>query len=189
MDRARINRRCGNRRGATYLEGAQALVEELEWTDDVDAVLWHPSACRLLDWMRGQCRVGIAQLFRFTDYDDCLYLVTRVDRDPTEWVICWARGTGTAKFGPIVVELGRQRQMPLRVHIDVDQLSRARLRLFGRYGFELSEYMLRCTHNGRRGERQGHQPESEQLKLYEPHVDDDRQQHPDIRLRRDPGRR
>jgi hypothetical protein len=126
------------------------IVEELEWTDDITRVLEHPTSVALLPWMRAQVQSHVAQLFRMRDERDCLYVVTRVDCDPKEWTICYARGSGLAKFGRILVELGRQRGMPLRAHVDAFLLDfarqSARVRLFRRLGFELSEFVLRCNH-------------------------------------------
>jgi hypothetical protein len=95
-----------------------------------------------------QVRTGVAQLFRIRDARDCLYIVTRVDRDPTEWAICYARGSGVAKFGPLIIGVAKQRGMPLRAHVDafLQPSDPARVRLFRRLGFEISEYVLRCSH-------------------------------------------
>lgn len=108
--------------------------------------------------MRAQVRAGIAQLFRFTNSLDCLYVVTRVDRDPTEWAICYARGTGVATFGPLIIAVARSKGMPLRVHVDafLQAAQPSRVRLFRRLGFSVSEYVLRCSH-GQQWERQQHE--------------------------------
>jgi hypothetical protein len=113
-------------------------------------VLWHPAAVNLLGWMRGQVERGIAQLWRVRDADDCLYVITRKERDPTEWTICYVRGTGLVKFGPLFLEVARKQGMPLRMHTE----SLATARLCGRLGFRVAEYVLRCEHGS---EREGQQ--------------------------------
>lgn len=140
MADAGIDRGCGRARSAVVI--AEAILEELEWTDDVTAALEHPTSHELLRWMPEQVRRGIAQLWRVRDQADCLYVITRVDRDPLEWTICYVRGSGLLKFAPIFLQLARSKDWPLRMHT----VSLVTARLCRKLGFRVAEYVLRCDH-------------------------------------------
>lgn len=67
--------------------------------------------------------------------------VTRVDANPTEFVIVAFEGTGLLTFAPYFIEVARERGIPLRAHTT----SRFMLRLLRRVGFRLEEYVARAA--------------------------------------------
>lgn len=84
-------------------------------------------------------QAGIAQLWRVSDARDCLYVITRLDSNPLEWVMCYVQGTGAQKFGPLFIDHAARRRWPMRIHT----VSPAVVRLCQRMGFAVSETILR----------------------------------------------
>jgi hypothetical protein len=98
-------------------------------------------AMQCLPWMRDQVQRGVAQLWECTDGKHKLHVVTRLDSIPTEWTICYARGSGLSIFGPYFVAMGLKKHWPVRMHTQ----SIAVARLCRRMGFRLDEFVLRVN--------------------------------------------
>jgi hypothetical protein len=90
-----------------------------------------------------EIRAGVSRLWECRDDTDCLYVITRLDRNPDELVICYIQGTGARKFVPWFVERAREYLTPVRLHTT----SKTILRLARPYGFRLAEYVARCDHS------------------------------------------
>jgi len=108
-------------------------------TPEVIAQLQHPSGWNCLPYLIRECEAGIAEIWRLKDNAHCLHVITRLDQNPTEWVIAWARGTGSQKFGPMLIEHAKRKGWPIRVHVG----SLSKVRLFKRVGFRIDEYVMR----------------------------------------------
>jgi hypothetical protein len=114
-------------------------IEQCAPTPDVIALLQHPSGWNCLPYLIRETQAGIAEIWRISDETDCLHVITRLDQNPTEWVITWAIGTGSQKFGQLLRDHAKTKGWQIRVHVG----TLARVRLFKRAGFTVDEYVLR----------------------------------------------
>lgn len=118
------------------------MIREIPWSPDVGARLMHHASRECLPFLAREVQAGAAQLWECSDGDDSLTVITRLDSNPTEWVMCYVQGSGLRKFAPQFVELARQRGWPLRAHTT----DRRVVRMLRRHGFRLGEFVLRCSH-------------------------------------------
>lgn len=98
-----------------------------------------PQSADCIEYLAREVRNGVSQLWECSDGVDTLHVITRVDQNPRELVICLAVGSGMAKFAPLFVDAARRRAMPMRMHT----ASRAMARLCKRLGFVMAEYVMR----------------------------------------------
>lgn len=87
-----------------------------------------------------ECRAGISQVWECSSDAHHAYVVTRLDSNPTEWVIVAFEGSGMHEFGKHFVQAARERGIPLRAHVTnpiVEQL------LIRRLKFKTEERVLR----------------------------------------------
>jgi hypothetical protein len=86
-----------------------------------------------------EVRAGISQLWECNDGQDTLYVVTRVDQNPRELVICAAVGSGLRKFAPVFLARAREKGLPVRAHVE----SLVMRRLLRWIGFRTAEFVMR----------------------------------------------
>lgn len=119
---------------------AQAQVTAVETpTAETLELLRHPAGANCLPFVIDEIVRGRAQLWKCSDERDTLYVVTRLDHNPTEWVATWCAGTGVRKFGPMFIAVAKSKGWGFRIHVE----NLARARLFSRLGFQCNEYVLR----------------------------------------------
>ncbi len=118
------------------------MIRELQWSQDLAARLMGHASRDCLPFLAHEVQAGVAQVWECVDGDDCLTVITRLDANPTEWVMCYVQGSGVAKFAPRFIAIARQRGWPLRLHTTDVRV----LRLVRRFGFRLQEYVARCPH-------------------------------------------
>lgn len=82
---------------------------------------------------------GIAKLWRCEDEAHSAWVVTRLDANPTEWVIVAFEGTGMHRFGTYFVQAAKMQGVTLRAHVTSPVVER----LLRRLGLERSEVILR----------------------------------------------
>jgi hypothetical protein len=114
-------------------------IREVPWTPEITKRLDHAAARACLSWLEREVRGGLSQLWECRAGDQLLHVVTRLDENPREWVICYVRGQGVATFGPHFCRIADAKRWPMRVHTT----SRALVRMFRRLGFRESEFVLR----------------------------------------------
>jgi hypothetical protein len=119
---------------------SEPQIVRCEPTAQIIAQLQHPSGWNCLPYLIREAQAGVAEVWRISDDQHSLLVITRLDHNPTEWVIAWARGTGSAKFGPLLVAHARRKGWPIRIHVG----SLAKSRLFKRAGFAIDEYVMRA---------------------------------------------
>lgn len=117
-------------------------VREIEWSREVEQALNDPAGRSCLPYLAQEVRAGAAQLWECSDGIDQLHVITRLDRNPTEWVMCYVRGSGVLKFGPHFVAVARAKGWPMRMHTQSATVAR----LARRIGARMHEYVLRWSH-------------------------------------------
>ena len=141
--------RSGGSHRRTDRRATAAQVTLLQWTEGVGEYLRllvsERSPCLLECWslLEPEIRAGISQLWHCVDGGRTLYVVTRVDQNPRELVICLAVGSGLQKFAPLFIERAREKGMPIRCHVE----SMATVRLCRRVGFRMAEFVLRVPNS------------------------------------------
>lgn len=109
-------------------------------------MIMHERAPALLEcWalLERELMTGISQLWECTDGVHTLHVVTRVDQNPRELVICLAVGSGLEVFGPMFIARAREKGLSVRAHVE----SMAAVRLFRRVGFRMAEFVLRVPNS------------------------------------------
>jgi hypothetical protein len=114
-------------------------IREVPWTDDTTKLLAHPAARACLSWLEREVRGRVAQLWECRAGGKLAHVVTRLDENPREWVICYARGSGLALFMPAFLRVADAKRWPVRIHCE----SRGMVRMCERYGFAVREFVLR----------------------------------------------
>jgi hypothetical protein len=115
------------------------MIREIAWTQDVHERLEHPAAADALPFLRREVEAGVSQLWECQDDGRTLYVVTRLDRNPDEWVMCYARGSGAVHFGREFVALADRKGWRMRAHTTNPAVERLTRRL----GFQRSEIVMR----------------------------------------------
>ncbi len=107
------------------------VINEIPWTDEITSRLQCEASRRCLPWLEREVRAGIAQLWECTAGRARLYVITRLDDNPREWVWCLAVGTGLAHFAPRFLAAAERKGWPIRFHTT----SPAVARIARRHGF------------------------------------------------------
>lgn len=114
-------------------------IENAPWSDAAEAALTDEASRSCLAHLKLEVQQGISTLWRCRSAAGELWLITRLDKNPTEWVMCLAVGRGLAQVAPQFIRAARDRGWPMRVHTE----SPAVARLLRRYGFAVAEFVLR----------------------------------------------
>lgn len=116
------------------------MLTRIPWSAEIDAQLTDPAGAACVPYLRAEVQRGVACLYRFEHAGERGYLITRLDTNPTELVLCYAQGRGVAKVLPGLIAGARDAGIPVRVHTS----QQAIVRLLRRYGLQLAEMVLRC---------------------------------------------
>lgn len=122
----------------------QPLIEVIAWTPELARVFNDPAGRSCVPYLLNEVRQGIAQAWRCSDGLDELHVITRLDRNPTEWVLCYGQGRGVRKFVPLFIAVARRKGWPVRLHTQSPALVRLTRRIDGR----VSEYVVRWPSHG-----------------------------------------
>lgn len=117
------------------------MIRRIAWCDEAALGLSRALVGPILGIVESEVRAGVSMLWECRDDTHHAYCVTRVDFNPTEFVIVAFEGSGMLTFGPEFVEAARSRGIPARVHT----VSPVVARLLRRLKFELQEYVLRAA--------------------------------------------
>lgn len=120
------------------MEDAQ-VITRIAWCDEAARGLSRALEGPILGIVEAEVRAGVSMLWECRDGDHRAYCVTRVDFNPTEFVIVAFEGTGMHRFGPTFIEAAKVRGIPMRAHT----VSPVVARLIRRFGFKESEFVLR----------------------------------------------
>lgn len=89
--------------------------------------------------LKAEVLAGISQAWECSHGADVARGITRLDTNPTEWVMCLCVGRGLRQIFPEFLKVARRRGWPVRIHTE----NPAMARLLERYGLTLSEFVLR----------------------------------------------
>jgi hypothetical protein len=122
---------------------AATTISQLPWTAQIERELTVPESADCIEYLAREVQSGLSQLWECSDGEDTLRVITRVDQNPRELVICLVVGTGVEKFGPLFIAAARSKGLPMRMHT----MSAAMARLCKRLGFVMAEYVLRLANS------------------------------------------
>ena len=117
------------------------MITRKPWTDDMAGKLTHPAGAACMPYLEREVRAGIAKLWHCQDGADEAWIISRLDSNPAELVICYAEGRGLHRFAPEFIAAARAAGVPLRMHTTNEFM----VRLARRWGFQLAEYVLRAA--------------------------------------------
>lgn len=118
------------------------MIKLVPWSDEVDAGLKRALPNDLIrNIVAQEVRVGVSQCWRCEEGVHAAYVVTRLDTNPTEWVVVAFEGTGMQRFGQHFVEAAKSRGVTLRAHVTSPVVER----LLRRLGLSRSEVVLRAV--------------------------------------------
>jgi hypothetical protein len=117
------------------------VIRLTQWNDEVDKGLSRalPDAV-IRGIVAAECRAGISQVWECADDAHHAFVVTRLDANPTEWVVVAYEGSGMHIFGPLFLRAARERNIPLRAHVTSEVVER----LLRRLGLRREEVILRA---------------------------------------------
>ncbi len=113
------------------------MITRVPWENSHDDLL-RISAGDDLEIIKRQVQDGIAQLWECRAIKCCGYVVTRIDEGP-ELCIVLGEGVNLMVFAPFFVDYAKRRKMKIRTHVK----RRGLIRMWGKFGLELDEYVLR----------------------------------------------
>lgn len=115
------------------------MIRGVAWSATAEARMQTAShAC--LPYLKTEVLKGISQLWHCTDDDGHeAYLITRLDRNPTELVICYFEGSGMRKFGREVMAKANAAGVVVRAHTTNPAIARLARPL----GLPIHEYVMR----------------------------------------------
>ena len=99
----------------------------------------HAAAGKCIEFLREEINRGISELWHFKDDRDEAYVITRIDENPREFVVCYFEGSGMQKFGRLIVGAAHAKGMPVRAHTSQPAVAR----LLRRIGLSIDEMVLR----------------------------------------------
>lgn len=92
------------------------MITKVPWSAEAESRMDHPAAGNCLTFLRREVEQGIAALWKCEDGKDRAYMVTRLDSNPSELVICYFQGSGLVKFGAEIVAQAHAKKIPVRIH-------------------------------------------------------------------------
>lgn len=116
------------------------MITRIPWRD-AEAHWVSPAGAACLPYLKREVEAGVAKLWRCQDGDYEAFLITRVDDNPRELVICYAEGRGLHRFADAFLAAARAAGVPLRAHTQSPFLAR----YLRRFGFVQAEYVLRAA--------------------------------------------
>lgn len=115
------------------------MITRIEWCEDAERGLARAIDGPILQIIAHEVRAGVSMLWKCEHEQHRAYCVTRVDLNPTEFVIVAFEGTGMHVFAPSFIEAAASRNIPMRAHT----VSPVVARLVRRFGFREAEYVMR----------------------------------------------
>jgi hypothetical protein len=115
------------------------MIRRVPWSDEAAAHMRHPAAGDCITYLRAEVESGVARLWHCKDEFSEAYMITRLDRNPDELVLCYFEGTGMQKFCGELVAAAHAQGIPVRAHTTQPLVAR----LGRRIGFKQSELVLR----------------------------------------------
>ncbi len=115
------------------------MIEQVAWTTEVDNALSDPAGAFCRTYLRAEVERGISKLWRCTSGTSVAFVVTRVDENPRELVVCYVEGRGMAEHAQTFIDAARVMRVPLRIHTTKPSVCR----WLARYGFKQEEFVLR----------------------------------------------
>lgn len=116
------------------------MIKQIAWCDEardgLSKALPYPLIMSIVEQ---EVRLGVSQLWRCENDLHQAYVVTRMDTNPTEWVIVAFQGTGMQQFGKLFVDAAADRKVTLRAHVTNPVVER----LLRRLGLKRDEVVLR----------------------------------------------
>lgn len=115
------------------------MIRQVPWSAEAEAHMQNEAGRQCMPYLRAEVRAGVAKLWHCRDEVSQAYMVTRLDRNPDELVVCYFEGTGMQKFGRVLIEASHARGVPVRAHTTQPLVAR----LLRRIGLSQSEIVLR----------------------------------------------
>lgn len=116
------------------------MIKRVAWSPDADRGLARALPDSLLRAIvQGEVERGVSMLWECEDELHHAYCVTRVDTNPTEFVVVAFEGSGMMTFGKEFIAAARSRNIPLRAHVTNPVVER----LLRRLTLKRSEVVLR----------------------------------------------
>jgi imidazolonepropionase-like amidohydrolase len=117
------------------------MIRAIQWNDEAESHMRHPAAGKCIEYLKREVAQGISKLWHCQDETDEAYMVTRVDSNPTELVVCYFEGSGLIKFGRQIVAAAHARKIPVRIHTVQEPVAR----LCRRVGLQHRETIMRSA--------------------------------------------
>lgn len=118
------------------------MIRRITWSDEADRGLSRALPNALIrSIVAAEVQSGTSMLWDCENDTHHAYVVTRVDANPTEFVIVAFEGTGMLTFGPEFVAAARSRGIPLRAHVTNPIVAR----LLRKLGMRVDEWVLRAA--------------------------------------------
>jgi hypothetical protein len=115
------------------------MIERIPWSMEAERAMSDAAGAACLPYLRAEVCRGISRLWRCTSGSNVVHLVTRLDHNPTEFVVCYAEGNGMAEFIPAFVHAARKLDAPIRVHTTKPSVAR----WLRRHRLQVHEFVLR----------------------------------------------
>jgi len=100
------------------------MISPVPWTEEAELHMQHPAAGKCIEYLKLEVAQGVSKLWHCRDEEDEAYMITRLDSNPTELVVCYFEGSGLVKFGREVVEAAHARKVPVRIHTVQESVAR-----------------------------------------------------------------
>jgi hypothetical protein len=117
------------------------MIRQIPWTDAIEQHLQHPAGAACIDYLRAEVHAGVSKLWHCKSATHEAYMVTRLDRNPDELVVCYFQGTGLQHFAPTVIEGAHLHGIPVRAHTSQQLVAR----LLRRVGLREAETVMRSV--------------------------------------------
>lgn len=117
------------------------MITRVPWSGEAEIMLAHPAGAECMPYLKREVLAGVAKLWRCEEGKHSAWIITRVDENPRELVICYAVGTGLHCFAAAFIEAARAAGIPMRVHTTSPFVAR----YVRRFGFAQAEYVLRAA--------------------------------------------
>jgi hypothetical protein len=118
------------------------MIERIPWSREAESAMQNAAGAECLPYLREEVCRGISKLWRCTSGSRVVHLVTRLDHNPTEFVVCYAEGEAMAEHAHAFIAAARKLGAPMRVHTT----KRSIARWLRRFGLETQEFVLRSVH-------------------------------------------
>jgi hypothetical protein len=115
------------------------MIERIPWSTEAETAMSDVAGAACVPYLRSEVCRGVSKLWRCTSGSRVVHLVTRLDHNPTEFVVCYAEGVGMAEHAPAFIAAARKLGAPIRVHTTKPVVAR----WLRRFDLRVREYVLR----------------------------------------------